>query len=308
MPLTKALAWIGRASGAHRTGGTPLIQPYPGYATPDSLVARGRVLGRPVNHNKVLASFRTRKMAGVPVAGPTEDTLTDSEGYFTLSLPRPTQTGWIDVPVMAAGYETKLPVLVPRADAQFGIISDIDDTVMLTKAWSLPLNLWTTLRGRPHTRYVFPDAVELLDLLGQGGRNPVYYVSSGPWNLLPFLEEVFWLNNLPRGPMFLRDWGLRADQPLAVPAPLHKGQAIDTVLAANPALDFMLIGDTGQHDAAIYLDAARRHPGRIRSVVLRRAGRKLPEVEAAYAALGIPLHIVGAFSALPNRQEIALGI
>lgn len=306
MPLIKAIAWIDRIISARRTG-TPLILPHPGYATPDSLVARGRVLGRPVNHSKVIASFRTRELAGVSVAGQTSETLTDDEGYFTLALPRDAGAGWINVPVRAGNHQTEVPVLVPRADARFGIISDIDDTVMLTKAWSLPLNLWTTLRGRPDTRIIFPDAVALLAALGEEGRNPVYYVSSAPWNLLPFLEEVFGLNGLPRGPMFLRDWGARDRNLMAVPAPIHKARAIDTLFAANPTLDYLLLGDTGQHDATIYLDAARRHPGRIRAVVLRQAGKRRPDLHAAYDALGIPLHVVGAFSALPPAEELALG-
>ena len=307
MPLMKAIAWIDRIISTRRTG-TPLILPHPGYATPDSLVARGRVLGRPVNHSKVIASFRTRELAGVSVAGQTSETLTDDEGYFTLALPRPAQAGWVNVPVRAGDHQTDVPVLVPRPDARFGIISDIDDTVMLTKAWSLPLNLWTTLRGRPDTRIVFPDAVALLEALGEEGRNPVYYVSSAPWNMLSFMEEVFRLNGLPRGPMFLRDWGGGRDRNLlAVPAPVHKARAIDTLFAANPTLDYLLLGDTGQHDATIYLDAARRHPGRIRAVVLRQAGKKRLALADAYAALGIPLHVVGAFSALPPAQELTLG-
>lgn len=276
--------------------GEPLIQPFPGYATPDCLVARGRVIGRPVNHTRVISSFRTREMAGVAVAGGTVETVTDDEGYFTLRLPRGEAEGWLSIPVQAGGHRATLPVLAPRRDARIGIVSDIDDTLMLTKAWSLPRNLWTTLRGRPDTRHVFPDSVAFVDRLGEGGRNPVFYVSSGPWNLLPFLEEVFRLNGLPRGPMFLRDWGVTEDHLLAIPAAIHKAQSIDTVMDANPGLPFVLLGDTGQHDAAIYLSAARRHPGRVARVVLRRAGPRPPLAMDGFAALGIPVEIVDSFS------------
>ncbi|MCC7320633.1 MAG: DUF2183 domain-containing protein [Rubellimicrobium sp.] len=301
MRIVRTLARIeSRLPRRRRAGEQPLIQPFPGYATPEHVIAWGRVLGRAVDHRRVISSFRTRELPGVAVAGGPEGVLTDDEGYFTLRLPRGAGEGWIGVPVAAGGACAVLPVLLPRADARIGVISDIDDTVMLTRAWSLPRNLWTSLRGRPDTRLVFADAVALLRRLGEGGRNPVFYVSTGPWNLLPFLEEVFRLNGLPRGPMFLRDWGVSEDHVVAVPAETHKARAIDTVLAANPGLRFVLLGDTGQKDAAIYLAAARRHPGRIAGVFLRRAGpRAAPSLEE-FAALGIPAAVVEDFSQVPD--------
>src|SRR5690606_8857447 len=99
--------------------------------TPEALIARGRVIGRPVDHMRVISSFRTREMAGVPVAFGTVETLTDDEGYFTLRLPRGGAEGWVTIPVQAGGHRASLPVLAPRADARRGVISDIDDTLML---------------------------------------------------------------------------------------------------------------------------------------------------------------------------------
>lgn len=285
-----------------RRGGDPVIQPFPGHATPTALVARGRVLGRPVDGHRVIAAFRTRELAGVPVAGGGAGTVTDEEGYFTLTLPRWPGAGWVAVPVTAGNHHATLPVLVPRADARLGVISDIDDTLMHTGAWSLPRNLWTTLRGRPETRHVFPDAVTLIDRLREGGRNPVFYVSSGPWNLLPFLEEVFRRNRLPRGPMFMRDWGVTRTHLLAAPHADHKAQAIDTILSANPGLSFVLIGDTGQQDAAIYLAAAQRHPGRIARVILRRAGSRPPAIDG-FAGLGVRADVVADFRDIAAAQD-----
>ena len=111
----------------------------------------------------------------------------------------------------------------------------------------------------------------LLDRLSEGGRNPVFYVSSSPWNLHHFLEAVFDRAGLVPGPMFLRDLGITAD-PAENSHGGHKGAAIDTLMEANPELPFWLLGDTGQHDAEIYLDAARRHPGRVLRVALREPG------------------------------------
>ena len=54
------------------------------------------------------------------------------------------------------------------------------------------------------------------------------------------------------------------------------------LLAANRDLSFVLVGDTGQHDAIVYRDAIARHPGRIAAVVLREPGRG-PDAESRAA-------------------------
>ena len=220
---------------------------------------------------------------------------------------------------LLAGREeppTAFPALVPHPDARFGVISDIDDTMMQTGAYSLARNLWTTFTGSAATRRVFPDAVGLMERLTSEGRTPVFYVSSSPWNLHAFLEEVlFTRGDLPRGPVFLRDLGLSETKFVTAGHGNHKGAAIDRILAANPGLPFVLIGDTGQHDAAIYRAAAERHPGRIAGVILREPGRgadatDLAEIEGL-SGLGVPVrhgadyrNVPTDFPPLPPRPGV----
>ena len=274
-----------------RADGTPGIEPYLGYSTPDAIVLRGRVLALrdaddPVrsgskwdNFQGMAAMFDTREMAGVKVACRGVDTLSDEEGYFTLTLPRTGEEGWVErrVTLPEHSIETVCRAKITRADAEFGVISDIDDTMILTEAWSLRRNLWNSMTGTSASRHVFPDAVALMDRL-HADKNPVFYVSSSPWNLHAFLEEMFARNGLVQGPKFLRDLGLGPGQ-LITPTTGHhghKGGSLDLILAANPGLPFTLIGDTGQHDAQVYLEAVRRHGiasdgGRIAHVILRVA-------------------------------------
>ncbi|CAN0581096.1 unnamed protein product, partial [Ectocarpus sp. 12 AP-2014] len=168
--------------------------------------------------------------------------------------------------------QTSARVVVPSQQASIGVISDIDDTVMKTGAHNLALNLWTTATTFLSDREVFQDTAQLLKQL-HDGTNPVFYVSSSPWNLHSYLTSVFTTHDVPKGPLFLRDMGLSATKFVTESHGSHKGDAIDTILAANPTLDFVLIGDSGQHDAVVYHDAIERHPGRIRQVILRTAGQ-----------------------------------
>lgn len=268
------------------------IDPYYGHATPIHIVLRGRVLTRRAieaveeleedpslwtNFKSMIALFNTREIADVRVACKDVETVSDEEGYFELILPRPkSQKGWSTHQVkFGEGDDTvDLTALLPAPDAEYGIISDIDDTLIKTDAWSLSRNLWNSLTGNAQSRHVFPDAIELISKL-HADINPVYYVSSSPWNLHGFLGEIFERAGLIRGPKFLRDLGISDRKFITGKHGEHKGDAIDEILEANPNLSFILMGDTGQHDAHVYFDAIQRHPGRIRQIILRAPNPKL---------------------------------
>lgn len=300
-----------------------VIAPYLGYATPTHLVVRGRVLAaqrtdqartgqsRWRNVQQVLRMFLTDEVADVTVQASGVTARSDAEGYFTLMVPRNAQTGWVAVRVTAGEVTGFCPVFVAGGDADFAVISDIDDTMMLTGAWSLWRNLWTTFTGNVLTRQVFGDAVSLMQVLNDDGRNPVYFVSSSPWNLHDFLREVFDRAGLPRAPMFLRDYGISETQFITGTHGDHKEAAIAAVMAAHPDLRFVLVGDTGQHDPAVYAAAAQRYPGRVAHVILRSAGGIGPEDLAQVATLeaaGVTVHIGAdyhnAIAAFGPRPEV----
>jgi phosphatidate phosphatase APP1 len=97
--------------------------------------------------------------------------------------------------------------------------------------------------------------------------------------------------------MFLRDLGLAGTRGHKD----HKGAAVDAILAANPGLPFVLIGDTGQKDAFVYRDAIARHPGRIERVILREPVVGAPQASldaiAEIQAAGVACHHARDFGA-----------
>jgi len=291
--------------------GAPLIEPYTGYATPDALILRGRCLtalrraapepeqSRWTNLRQMASLFLTSEVADVAVEGGGVRARTDEEGYFTLTAPRgAVAPGWQRVPVRVVGRpetEVAVEVMVAAASAPALVISDIDDTVIETGAYSLRRNLWTSLTGNALTRRVFADTAALLERLAAAGA-PVFYVSSSPWNLHHFLNSVFAANGVPKGPMFLRDLGIN-------PEPAghhgHKSAAIEAVLAAHPGLPAILVGDTGQKDPAIYAAMAARRPDRVVAVYLREprapASSELAEAVAALRRQGVAVTVGASF-------------
>lgn len=264
------------------------IDPYDGFQTAEGVILRGRVLavmprvqaketdGRLRNSINFLRQFLTDERPGLPVevVGQGVRGVTDDDGYFQLRLENGSGIYEQSYMVSVAGVEVEIPVYAATAEAPFSVISDIDDTVMHTGAYSLLLNLWNSITGNPLTRRVFPDAVALLKQLHAKGC-PIFYVSSSPWNIHRYLKLVFERARLPEGPLFLRDLGLSKSKLLSSAHGSHKTGAIEEILAARPWARFWLIGDTGQHDAEIYGKIARMYPGRIDRIILRQATETL---------------------------------
>lgn len=298
-----------------------VIDPYMGYATPEHLVVRGRVLtdlrrtnakkgqSRWASFRQMVSLFATDEVAHVPVKAQGLTAQADEEGYFTLLMPRGPQKGWTNVAVGIDGQDgtTHCPVLIPPLEAECAVISDIDDTMLVTGAYQLWRNLWTSMTGSVLTRRVYPDAVRFIRAISEDGRNPIYYVSSSPWNLHGFIAAIFDRAGLPRGPKFLRDLGVSETQFITGTHGDHKGSSIDVLLNANPGLLYILVGDTGQHDAFVYRDAVERHKGRIGAVVLRTPGpgpddkslAAMKEIEAK----GIPVLSGKTFDGFAEQLE-----
>ncbi|QRF65382.1 phosphatase domain-containing protein [Ponticoccus alexandrii] len=331
MPVRRAARGVeGLIERVFRQDGPPMLKAYRGYAEPGGLVLQGRVVSavrraapeadqtRWTNFKQMLSLFFTTEVQDVRVRAEGVEALSDAEGYVRLHVPRaPDHAGWVHVEAALADAgdpPVPMPVLVPQPGARFGVISDIDDTVLRTGAHSLLRNLWTTFTGNALTREVFDDAIALMRRLNEGGRNPVFYVSSSPWNLFAFLEKIFDRAGLVPGPMFLRDLGVSDRGLIGAGHGDHKGAAIDEILKATPDVPFWLIGDTGQKDAFVYRDAVGRHPGRIGGVILRQApGRVAEETRAAVdeiGAGGVPVAVVASFDELgaevlpaPEQQQ-----
>jgi phosphatidate phosphatase APP1 len=265
------------------------IEPYIGHGGPEGVVVRGRVLDDPppseaVEGEGVLAAvrrtlrgFMTAELPGVPlrvtVAGATTLTSTDDEGYFRArlhpdphELTSPWTTGTVELEGRYRGvadrHTTRLEVRVAAPEARFGVVSDIDDTILQTGVQRLGQMIRRTFTGSALTRTPFPGAAELYRDVA-AGVNPVFYVSSSPWNLHAFLVGFLRHRGFPMGSVLLRDLlGTRAGRE-------HKGERIREILDAHPRLPFVLIGDSGEDDPAIYADIVRAYPGRILAVYIR---------------------------------------
>lgn len=211
--------------------------------------------------------------------------ITDEEGYFTLNLAPDEPIEWLDMwhevdvelmeaPIpFAAGLKSKAEVLVPPVDAEYGIISDIDDTIIQTSATDILAMSRRVFLHNARTRLPFAGVSEFYKALqfGRNGKrnNPFFYVSSSPWNMYDLLKDFLDLNRIPEGPLLLRDFGLQDNKFISSGHMGHKFKEIENILLTYPLLNFVLIGDSGQEDPKIYREVVRKYPGRILAIYIR---------------------------------------
>jgi phosphatidate phosphatase APP1 len=285
-----------------------IIEPYLGYGTGSKVVVSGRVLREKTavlstktdtrwrNLANTFRRFATAEVGGARVRarfGRSEaNALTDTEGYFTIEIAgRPEEPRlWHELELALEASEPRTAtaeVLVPPATARFGVISDIDDTVVSTHVTSTLKMLATVLLSNAHVRTPFPGIAAFYRAL-QGGAtgaegNPIFYVSNGPWNFYGLLLEFFRLNDIPLGPLFLRDFGAG----LLFSPDARRGQKlfhVEKLLQDYAELPFVLIGDSGERDPEIYAEVVKRHPRRIKAIYIRSVDRR-PRRLAAIDAL-----------------------
>jgi phosphatidate phosphatase APP1 len=231
------------------------------------------------NFKRAFNQFESDEVPGVElklrIGGSVAQVTSDDDGYFFARVPlvTPAQTGWqrVEAEVLRAPYPLSAPttgegwVLVPGPEARFGVISDIDDTILRTHVENKAKMLYLTLLGNALTRLSFRGTTELYQgLLRAGDDAPFFYVSHSMWNIYPLLEHFIAHQRLPRGPLLLRDVGLFRARPVR-----HKMEALEQLLGTYPELPFVLIGDSGERDLDIYLAAARAHPRQIMTLMIR---------------------------------------
>ena len=109
--------------------------------------------------------------------------------------------------------------------------------------------------GNAHSRKPFLGVEPFYKALQQGQEqsegNPIFYVSSSPWNMYDLFDKFMSLNNIPNGPILLRDIELSPDNLTSFSHEGHKKEQIEPIFQRFPELPFILIGDSGQKDPEV---------------------------------------------------------
>jgi len=267
-----------------RRGWQPRVVTYTGYGTQEWARVLARVLLAP-------AGVRTREVAGargwrrflaatapgvrvtVEIGGQHHEVVSERGGYIDTVLTASLDPGWAQASLAAEGSgrpPSSAPIRVVGDSPGVGLVSDIDDTVVITALPRPLVAFWNTFLRRETSRRPVPGMAQMYRaVLESEPAAFVVYLSTGAWNVAPGLQEFLARHGYPRGPMLLTDWG-PTTQAMFRSGIAHKHDQLQRLFAELPQLRWLLVGDDGQHDPQIYGDSADAAPDRVEAVAIRQ--------------------------------------
>ena len=275
-----------------------------GYASQDKLFIQGRISryryiknnpeASPLEHllDTIKRIFNTR-IPDIPceisVLNHIFLTTTNSAGYFTLEINWPSPfypscSCWLNVaievkPILDFYIEKSTltgEILFISNKQKFIVISDIDDTLLLTGVksmfyWKV---LYNTFLKNMEQRRGIPGAPAFFQRLTQlknqaDWQTFVFYVSSTPRTLYDFV--LTWLDrcHFPKGPILLKDFGLSTLDKGASQRFKSKLAWIKHVMSFFPTIPFVLVGDSGEKDFFLYQKLAEEYPTMVKAILIR---------------------------------------
>jgi len=274
-------AWRERRSRAR--GLTPTVAAFPGYGGDGWVRVVGRVLIVPPRKRGAdpEASVRGwRSFASIPIGfaqvsvtvdGVTHEVVSDRGGVIDTVVPAQLKPGWRTVQMSVEdGEPVDARVFIVDPAVRFGVVSDVDDTVMVTALPRPLLAAWNSFVVDEHARQPVPGMAVLLERLVRDHPGaPLIYLSTGAWNVAPTLSRFLSRHLFPAGAILLTDWGPTHDRWFRSGS-AHKLANLRRLAQEFPDIQWLLVGDDGQRDDAIYTEFASEFPHNVRAVAIRR--------------------------------------
>lgn len=283
----------------------PIIKLYRGYANEQELIVMGHVF-LPTkkadydfqdknfkNASSIIGMYRMKTWSNAAIFLKHNNkiihTKTLKDGYFKFCIPLHQENyGWVDYEVSleykGETIAAKESYIRPKVD-HLGIISDIDDTFLVSYTLNPLRKMYHLLFRNVNRRKVFEDVTAHYQALSQSGRNNneelniFFYVSSSEWNLYRFIVQFTEIHKLPKAVLLLKDiktslrnffWTGRGGHN-------HKFEKIKHILEFYPNLKYVLIGDDSQEDPFLYEAISKIFPLTIQAIYIRQTAKHKKE-------------------------------
>ncbi|TDB66877.1 App1 family protein [Arundinibacter roseus] len=217
-----------------------------------------------------------------------------ADGYFRFVIPisTPLPSGWhsftitLDDQINNRYYKlTRHGELLVPSPGGFTIISDIDDTFLISYSRNMLKKIYVLLTKHVESRQSFENVVKHYQLLSMAGKdadntglNTFFYVSSSEWNLYDYINRFLVKQNMPKAVLKLKKIkdSLTDFLRTGSGSHQHKQTKIEHIISFYPKQQFILLGDDSQHDPIIYENICKIFPRNIRAIYIRQT-RKHPK-------------------------------
>ena len=283
---------------------------YRGYVNKEELVVFGHVFKswapdkyrmdrKGIRHAvSVIHMFRIKPLENVEVTLKFKDivvtTKTLADGYFRFTIPysENMESGWHPYEVSCNLYDygiVQTSELLKPFESKVGVISDIDDTFLVSHSGNFFKKLYILLFKNINKRKVFEDVVPHYQALSRAGQenetasNSFFYVSSSEWNLYEFIDTFARLHKLPKAVIKLKKikTGISDFLFTGRGSHDHKFEKIKDIIMFYPNLDYVLLGDDSQKDPYLYERIVKIFPENIKAIYIRQTSRRKKQQAAA---------------------------
>jgi phosphatidate phosphatase APP1 len=211
------------------------------------------------------------------VNGENYKAISDAEGYFSFEL-------FYTLPSLATNCKIELyldaqPNIKAKCNpyilddkTRLGIISDFDDTVIVSNVTS-KLGLFVQLFLKNYKqREAIHGMAKLFKLLLAKDTNkkdaPLFFISASPRQLHRSIKKFLQLHAFPKHTIITKKiHGKGADKIFSHKT--YKKRQILKLIKLYPTVKWILFGDSGEHDKAIYKSIKDEFPNHIDSIYIR---------------------------------------
>ncbi len=211
-----------------------------------------------------------------------------------------------------AGRPACVRVRIVSDQERFGVVSDIDDTVMVSMLPRLVTAAKHAFVDRVSSREAVPGMAHLLTTLTTasassedvppGVHSPIMYLSTGAWNVVPTVRSFLERSGYPAGGFLMTDFG-PSNTGWFRSGPEHKRRELRRLARMFPQMRWLLVGDDGQRDPEIYAEFARDFPRNVAGIAIR----SLSEIEQFMAHGSFEAMVPDALWTVPEGVPVWYG-
>jgi len=201
-------------------------------------------------------------------------TTTDSEGYFLFNLKfiKDTLQQNHDIYLQLdkqKNISTHYKAFVPSQKPQIGIISDFDDTVIISDVThKLKLLNQLLLKNYKQRKVVNEISNTYKSILNNTPDRALFFITGSPNQVHTLIENFLKYHHFPRHALITKKiHGLQSYSLLK--QKYYKSEEIEELIKLYPNIQWVLFGDSGEHDKEIYLEIAKKHIGHIKEIYIR---------------------------------------
>lgn len=263
---------------------------YPGYGTTQHFMLEGRIIEARLDPDesrddssltnlkrtarRLINDEQAKLKVRVKLGSHVWQTKSDREGYFRIEAAAPRLIpGWYTIEAESGSIRAQGKVLLAPPENSLALISDLDDTILISNVTNKSQLLSNTLLKNYAQRAAVSGAAEYYAQLARRNARPeaapIFYLSASPRQLHTGIQTFLDRNGFPPGVLITKKVTNDASGEPLLDQVRYKTAHIEQLLAEFPQMRFMLIGDDGEQDPEIYHDIHTRFPARIIDVFIR---------------------------------------